>query len=336
MTVAERIDFLLEIGKELNSTLDLHTLLRHIILRTTQLLQVERGAVVLYDEDSERLDFFVALGDESQLQRIHLKKGEGFAGMVAETGQHVVVYDAHDNPRHCKKADDATGFQTRSLMAWPLVSREHLIGVLEVVNKLPSGSRFSEEDLRLCRGLSDFVAVAIQNAQNWHRAITDPLTELYNFGYFRQHLNSELKQARHGQRQLSLAMFDVDHFKHYNDTNGHQAGNDALQQVATILRETAGSTHFAARYGGEEFVALVDHATGCDGQEFAEAVRRRVYETDFTGGQKQPLGRVSISAGVATFPRHGELPDPLIVAADRNLYRAKESGRNRVICGERV
>ena len=108
-----------------------------------------------------------------------------------------------------------------------------------------------------------------------HRAITDPLTGLYNYGFFRERLALELERAQLTGDPVALAMFDIDHFKHYNDTHGHQEGNRVLQKVAELLRKTGRRGDVVARYGGEEFVALLYGASGSDGWRFAEAFRPR-------------------------------------------------------------
>ncbi|MHB2017202.1 MAG: diguanylate cyclase [Candidatus Xenobia bacterium] len=328
---AERFKSLVHIGANINSTLDLHTLVDTIMLKTTEVMEAERGAVFILDETTGELEFFVALGDEGKLKKIRLKKGEGIVGLVAQSGEPLVIQDAPNDPRHSKKADQATGFVTRNLLAYPLMSRQRIIGVIEVINKLPVGAPFSEDDLHLCEALSNFVAVAIQNAQTYHRAITDRLTELYNFGFFRDRLTSEVNRAREMGDTLSLIIFDVDHFKHYNDTNGHQEGNDCLVAVAGILKQAGRKGDLVARYGGEEFVTLLYGATREEAARWAEKVRHQVEATDFRGGSTQPLGRVTVSAGIASLPDDAHTDDALIVAADRRLYEAKSGGRNRVV-----
>ena len=167
--------------------------------------------------------------------------------------------------------------------------------------------------------------------RNHHRAITDPLTRLYNYGFLRERLDIELERARHTGDLVSLAMFDIDHFKNFNDTHGHQEGNVVLVTVAGILRGTGRRGDIMARYGGEEFVALLYGANRDEAARFAESARRSVEAHAFPGGETQPLGRVTLSGGVATFPSDAAGDEALIRAADARLYRAKEAGRNRII-----
>lgn len=130
-------------------------------------------------------------------------------------------------------------------------------------------------------------------------------------------------------------LFDTDHFKHYNDTYGHQAGNAVFIRVAEILRATGRRGDVIARYGGEEFVALLYGASREEARRFAEAVRVAIEAAEFVGGQTQPLGRVAVSGGVATFPTDATTRDGLVELADRNLYQAKQSGRNRIVTSAR-
>jgi diguanylate cyclase (GGDEF)-like protein len=170
-----------------------------------------------------------------------------------------------------------------------------------------------------------------QVTRSHQRAITDTLTRLYNLGFFTERLGLEMERAEKTGDPLSVVMFDIDHFKHFNDTNGHQAGNDALVRVAQILKSSGRRGDIVARYGGEEFVVLLYGATRGEAGRFAEAVRRNVELTDFVGGSDQPLGRVTLSGGVACYPDDARELNSLIVVADGNLYRAKQLGRNRVV-----
>jgi diguanylate cyclase (GGDEF)-like protein len=164
-----------------------------------------------------------------------------------------------------------------------------------------------------------------------HKAITDPLTGLYNYGFFRERLALELERAHLTGDPLALAMFDIDHFKSYNDSHGHQEGNRVLQKVAELLRETGRRGDVVARYGGEEFVALLYGATAADAWRFAETFRSAVAGQGFAGEASQPLGRISVSGGIATFPLDAQDDIALVKVADRRLYRAKDRGRDSTV-----
>jgi diguanylate cyclase (GGDEF)-like protein len=175
-----------------------------------------------------------------------------------------------------------------------------------------------------------------QVSKTHQRAITDPLTRLYNFGFFRERISLEVDRAAQTGDLVSLVMFDIDHFKNYNDNNGHEEGNVALTTVADIIKATGRRGDIVARYGGEEFVALLYGATRGEAVGFGETVRQTVEGAFFAGGPKQPDGRLTISAGVATFPWDAPSDEALIKAADDNLYKAKDGGRNRVVAAQTV
>lgn len=161
-------------------------------------------------------------------------------------------------------------------------------------------------------------------------AITDRLTGLYNFGYFMERLKEERVRAERYHRLLSLVIVDLDNFKVYNDANGHPAGNEVLKKVAHILREEAREVDVVARYGGEEMVMILPETSRKRASEAADRIRRRIEETRFERMESQPSGKVTLSAGVATFPVDAFNEDSLIKAADQALYLAKSKGRNRV------
>lgn len=160
-------------------------------------------------------------------------------------------------------------------------------------------------------------------------AIHDGLTGLHNHRYFSESLDQELARSSRYERPFSLVFMDVDHFKEFNDTHGHMAGDQVLKRLSRIFNDKRAST-IVARYGGEEFVALLPDATTDQASEYAELVRSRVEAATFQDGRGHELCKVTISMGVATFPEHGTDSKSLMEHADRALYQAKESGRNRV------
>jgi diguanylate cyclase (GGDEF)-like protein len=160
-------------------------------------------------------------------------------------------------------------------------------------------------------------------------AFRDPLTDLHNLRYFEKRFEEEIQRARRYRHSVSLIMLDIDHFKHFNDTHGHPAGNEALIQVAQVLTNESRETDLVARYGGEEFAYMLPETTKRMAQELAERVRLRV-ESNAIVLDNGEHHRVSVSMGVATFPRDGSASGPLIDAADRALYQAKKLGRNRL------
>ncbi len=163
------------------------------------------------------------------------------------------------------------------------------------------------------------------------RSIIDRLTKAYEPGFFKERLRSEIERAREAHDPLSVIVFDVDNLTEYNDANGRTAGNDLLAALADTIRQTSRRGDVVARLGGEEFSILLYGSEREDAREHAEKVRTRIASTEFPGGAAQPLGRVTVSAGVATSPEDGTRVDTLLEAADACLATAKEHGRNRTV-----
>jgi diguanylate cyclase (GGDEF)-like protein len=163
-------------------------------------------------------------------------------------------------------------------------------------------------------------------------SIVDALTQVFNRAFMEERFGNEFARAERYGRHLSLVILDVDHFKAYNDRHGHLAGDQALREVADLLRYGLRNTDIVARYGGEEFVALLPEAPKDVAMRLADRLRQQVASHSFLYGQQQPEGALTISLGVATYPDDAaELPS-LLQHADDSLYRAKRAGRNRV-CG---
>ncbi|HEX9653015.1 MAG TPA: diguanylate cyclase [bacterium] len=161
-------------------------------------------------------------------------------------------------------------------------------------------------------------------------AITDGLTGLYNYRYFKEHLSQELNRAKRHKLEVSVVMMDIDHFKHYNDTNGHPAGDAVLKKISKLLKDNIRNIDLAARYGGEEFVLVLLETNKASAKIVAEKIRRLVEDHAFEFEDMQPAGKITISTGVSTFPEDGEEFDTLVNAADQRLYRAKQAGRNAI------
>lgn len=162
------------------------------------------------------------------------------------------------------------------------------------------------------------------------QSIHDALTGLFNRRYLEEALRQEIVRAQRGQLPLSIIMFDVDHFKKVNDTFGHEAGDALLRAVADFLRQGVREVDIPCRYGGEEFTLILPNMNVKDALDRAERLREG-FKRCAVHHDGRPLGRVTVSLGVAAFPDHGTTGDEVLQSADAALYRAKEAGRDRVI-----
>jgi diguanylate cyclase (GGDEF)-like protein/PAS domain S-box-containing protein len=161
-------------------------------------------------------------------------------------------------------------------------------------------------------------------------AHVDDLTEIYNHRFFIQQLTLEIGRRKRYPSPLSLLMIDIDFFKHYNDTNGHLAGDQVLKATALLIQRAVRETDMVARYGGEEFTAILINADKEKALEIGERVRRTIAETDIPNERLQPNGDFTVSIGIATFSPVLSSLEELLREADNALYRAKRKGRNRV------
>ncbi|HEY5947988.1 MAG TPA: diguanylate cyclase, partial [Kofleriaceae bacterium] len=161
-------------------------------------------------------------------------------------------------------------------------------------------------------------------------AVTDGLTGLYNHRHLHERLSLEVERSQRSGLPLSLLMLDVDHFKQFNDTFGHPAGDEVLRQLARVLNDTRRANDVVARYGGEEFAVILVDTAKFTAAKVAERVRERIAGHDFSDAA-QRAGKISVSIGVATFPDDGSDAEGLVRAADTALYAAKRAGRNRVV-----
>ena len=160
-------------------------------------------------------------------------------------------------------------------------------------------------------------------------ATVDGLTELYNHRYFQDTLRNMIEISKRYEQPFSLIIIDIDFFKKFNDTYGHQSGDAVLRQVAQTLKKNSRATDIVCRYGGEEMSILLPNTNSEEALFNAERIRKAVEEKDFELNSTE-TGKVTISVGVATFPNHAETPQELIEHADKGLYYAKEHGRNQV------
>ena len=167
-----------------------------------------------------------------------------------------------------------------------------------------------------------------------HETLTDPLTGVYNRRFMEQRLAEEISKARRYCFQLSILMFDLDHFKRVNDQHGHQAGDRMLVEICELVKDQLRDSDMLARYGGEEFLVITPNTGPAEAAMLAERLRARVeaaaFLEDHAGLPEHGL-QLTISVGVASFDDDKDDGETLISIADRNLYQAKHEGRNRIV-----
>lgn len=329
----EELSVLYDSSETIVSVMELNEVSRRILVKARDLLDVDNASLMLLDPDTRTLRIQDAIGLERDVvASIQLNLGEEISGWVAKEGKPLLIEDIESHPLFKKVNQER--YINRSLLSVPLKIKDRVIGVLNVNNKR-SGGVFKSGDLKLLSALASLAAISIENAHTYKNAITDRLTRLYNYGFFREELGRKIQAAERDNESLALLMFDIDHFKNFNDKNGHELANVALVRIANICMEKCRQKgdripDLVARYGGEEFMILLNGVDAEEAYLTAERVRQAVEETCFNGGEHQPGGLVTISLGVASFPCHARTGDNLINAADKALYKAKKAGRNQV------
>lgn len=225
------------------------------------------------------------------------------------------------------------GGEPHVLFTVPLEPNEgQTLGLLILAR--PAHGDFAEEERKLLVTAGTHFASTLKKAmlfaQTKELSITDPLTRVHNRRYLQERLEQELSRAQRYSHPLSVLLIDIDHFKLFNDCNGHLQGDQLLRQLAAVLQRHTRQADLVARFGGEEFVIVLPEIDADDGRTVAEKLRLTVEQTPFEGEAALPSGQLTISVGVATFPADAQEAVQLLELADRGLYLAKQRGRNCV------
>jgi diguanylate cyclase (GGDEF)-like protein len=207
------------------------------------------------------------------------------------------------------------------------------LGILYLASQTPEAV-FTDVVRQLAHTVADSLALSLANLRLRetlrHQSTRDPLTRLFNRRYMEETLERELRRASRLRSTVGLIMLDLDHFKHFNDTFGHAAGDTLLRELADFLRLHIRGEDVPCRYGGEEFCLILPGASLEIVQERARLLCEQAGNLKvFSGGQL--LGAITLSLGVAVYPLHGATGEVVLQAADAALYRAKQQGRNRVV-----
>jgi len=317
--IQDLVNSLDEYGKTISSVLEI----------LSKVIDFHTGCIVLGDEESRELHVFVnrsvdeAFIEEAGNQALARFGSEGDAkGAVTSE-----IYD----PEELLEAPGSHPSKIASSTSVSLVTKGRPSGVIVLAS--PEKNVFSERAVQTFDIISRHANIVVDYARLYERtkrlSITDGLTEVYNHRYFQEQLTREFVRSERSEKPLSLILLDIDHFKRFNDTYGHQQGDTVLKELARVLQNNIRSCDVLARYGGEEFAIIMPETErGVCGMA-SERLRAAV-EKHAVPGQDEEL-KVTISMGLSTTPTE-EITSAaeLISAADRALYRAKENGRNRV------
>jgi len=321
-------------SRRLNSVLSMEDVLSAALQSAADVVDYDFAAVTVLEggrhrveavDTSERFGF-----DGEQLHGRTFEPNSGLVSM-AVANQHYLPYGGRlrDGETVVFTRDDELP-ELPSLLVLPLIVRDEAVGTLVVGTEQAGG--ISTERREMLEVITNQVAVSLQNARLYARmeqlATTDELTGLPNRRTFDQKLDEAI--ARHGRadRQFALVLLDIDHFKEVNDTWGHAVGDEVLEEVAAVLRESVREIDVPARYGGEEFGVILEETALRGSKRVAERIRREVADLQFRA--EGETFRCTVSLGIGMWPRDGETAAALVDAADEALYASKEEGRNQV------
>ena len=322
-------DFSQTIGAQLESA----GLYRAILMKTAELAGAEQASLMIFDEASQELSIKCVKGlNEKIVQNLRVKPGQGIAGFVFETGRSLLVKNVDQDPRFTER--QRARYKTKSLICVPLRIDQRKIGVINLTDK--TGDGFDEDDLKLVESVASHASVALDRTDYYQRSedlrkisITDPLTDLYNRRFFQDRINEEIERSRRHGLPVSLIMLDIDNFKHYNDTYGHLAGDEALRLTAAIIKNSVRNIDRVARYGGEEFAVILPMTEIAAARDIAERIRSGVAGRYFPDDALRATVKLTASLGIASFPQHADNLLDLVGNADKALYIAKVNGKNR-------
>jgi diguanylate cyclase (GGDEF)-like protein len=304
--------------------------MRKLLARAVAAVPSEGASLLLIDPAGRELVFRASRAVQAgMIDGLRIPTDRGIAGWVARHRRSVLLDDVVRDPRHFTEFGRQTGLIPRTMICVPMISKDTLRGVIQIINKA-DGSSFTEGELHHAQTLADHAAIAIENASLYHQAylasVTDDLTGLGNTRHFNRSLTELIRRGG----PLSLVIFDLDNFKAVVDGYGHLVGSRTIAQIGRIVAGIIRPGDVAARFGGDEFVIVLPGTDAAAALGIAEAIRAAIESSVALEGEDVDLSGVTASLGVASFPEHAADAESLFHAADAAMYAVKRSGKNRV------
>ena len=316
----------------ITSTLEKEEIFKSSLDMVTEIARAKEGALVYYNDEKKEIEIKEVRGREKEgiegrtvkinsFELDYLRREEGLLSILNLTDKNHPMIKFYKNNRDF--------FKDLSIYLFiPLHNKSNFLGFI-LLGAKQIGGRYTENNKDMLKTLVSHIASSLYNAKLYDEAITDGMTKLYLHRYFKIRLAEEVAAGERYKRELSLIMIDIDHFKKFNDTYGHQTGDKVLKNVANILKKSTRASDLVARYGGEEFVIILPETLKKGGEIVAENLRKRIEEAKIK--DKDTILKVTVSFGVSTIDYQKDMTiDDLIKEADLALYYSKENGRNRV------
>ena len=318
------LSVLFDVSRVISRTMDMEELLSDILKTVVNRLEIfkveHKGGIFIVD--GRRMELVCHLGHPSVFLEQHkdMTIDTCLCGLAARTGEIVISGNSDHDKDHTIRYE---GMLSHGHIIVPLKVAERVVGVLYLY--MGADVKVEEHMKGLLQGIGNQIGIAIENARHYEEikrlSLHDPLTGVANRRLMEITLEQSVASADRYEKALSVAMFDIDFFKKYNDTHGHAAGDELLVKVAHILKNQVRESDMVCRYGGEEFLVILLEASAKNGRIVAERIREEV----------EAAAGVTISAGVSAFRADLSWKE-LVEEADQALYKAKEHGRNRVEC----
>lgn len=217
------------------------------------------------------------------------------------------------------------------LIVVPLKAKDKVNGII-LADNFVTKKPITKDDARMLIMLANQAGLAIENSQLYEKTVlrshSDYLTELWNHGHFQYLFQAELEKAKATKTPLTLIMIDIDDFKIYNDQLGHQAGDQILRELSTLLKKQSRKMDFVCRYGGEEFTIILPQTDKDEAFAIAERLRQDIARQVFAHEEILPNKKLTVSLGLAAFPADGTTTSSVINHSDKMLYQAKNKGKN--------
>lgn len=316
------------VGETLRSTHDMKQMLESILHTAADAVDADAASLWMFTPSRDALQPTRLVGMGNDMKH-SVDVGEGVVGFVAERATPVLL-PSSGGPRPGRNEPPFP-----VAIAVPLYSEDRITAVLSTYRKDPDRP-FTPEDMETVVFLAEQGGVALENVRLHEEAqrlsLTDGLTGIWNRRYFQMQFRQVLATATRFERPFSVLMLDLDRFKELNDTRGHQRGDAVLVEFSQRVKHTLREVDTFARYGGEEFIVLLSETDSEGARTTAEKIREAIRSQPFGAIGDEPVA-VTVSIGVAAYPRHGNSFHEIVETADRALYQAKEAGRDRVEVG---
>jgi len=319
---ASQLEAINAIAQQMTAALDLKELLSKVCVLIQEAFEIPHVSVLLKDEEE------LVLRASHGILTPRVKEGERLPLTAEPWGRSLETTTTLIETGPSGGQDSGLWVEIGACMCIPLVSFGQSLGVLVLGSD--SRNAFNQHDRQPLESVADICATAIQNNYYVERmrqlAYLDGLTGIFNRRYFEMRIVEEMDRVQRHGSGMGIIMIDIDQFKRLNDEFGHLLGDEVLRQVSSILHQQVRKIDVVCRYGGEEFAIIVTQTVPQQSRAIAEKLRRIVESWQFPGVPRP----VTISAGAANYPEHGNSRDELVAAADAALYAAKQGGRNRV------